>query len=158
VTDPAGRVLITPECASLDEIEGQINALHVQCIQRTVRGVYALGTYRRLPPAPPGRSVGPSGTSRLVSLFRGAAAACINVRARALAYLCAGTSSEKPCQTSERATDAEPSSEPGSSLTIEPRRWTAWSGTSQTRGPAWLWRARSFSPRPRPPRRPPFAA
>jgi hypothetical protein len=26
-TDPAGRVLITPECASLDEIEGQINAL-----------------------------------------------------------------------------------------------------------------------------------
>jgi len=27
VTDPAGRVLITPECASLDEIEGQINAL-----------------------------------------------------------------------------------------------------------------------------------
>ena len=27
IVDPAGRVLITPECSSLDEIEGQINAL-----------------------------------------------------------------------------------------------------------------------------------
>jgi hypothetical protein len=27
VIDPAGRIIITPECASLDEIEGQINAL-----------------------------------------------------------------------------------------------------------------------------------
>ena len=27
VVDPAGRVLITPECSSLDDIEGQINAL-----------------------------------------------------------------------------------------------------------------------------------
>src|SRR3712207_5438887 len=27
VIDPSGRVLITPECSSLDELEGQINTL-----------------------------------------------------------------------------------------------------------------------------------